>query len=151
MKKLYFLIAFIFITGFANAQEEQPSAKKQADIEALKVAFISKELALTPEEAQKFWPLYNQYSQELKTTRSENPDALVREEKVLNLKKRYHESFSKILGGQRVNSMFNAEGKFRQLLFKAARNQNRNAIIPAQNFKNNIVPNRPMPFMHRKP
>lgn len=151
MKKLYFLLAFITISGLVSAQDEQPTAKKQADIEALRVAFISKELALTPEEAQKFWPLYNQYSQELKATRNENPDVLVREEKVLNLKKRYQEPFSKILGGQRVNNMFNAEGKFRQLLFKAARSQNRNTITPAQNFRNNTMPNRPMPFMHRRP
>ncbi len=149
MKKLYFLLAFLTITGLANAQEEQASAKKQADIEALRVAFISKELALKPEEAEKFWPLYSQYSQELKTTRNENPDALVREEKVLNLKKHYQESFTKILGGQRVNSMYNAEGKFRQLLFKAARIQNRNFNTP-NNFRNNS-PFRPMPNMRRRP
>ena len=66
MKKLYIILAFIGITGLANAQDEQPSEKKQENIEALKVAFISKELDLTPDEAQKFWPQYNQYSKELK-------------------------------------------------------------------------------------
>lgn len=148
MKKLYFILSFITITILAVAQEEPVSEKKQADIEALRVAFISKELALTPVEAQKFWPLYSQYSQELKATRNENPDVLVREEKVLNLKKRYQEPFTKILGGPRVNSMYNAEGKFRQLLFKAARNQNRNMNAPNRNFMN---PNRPAPFMRRHP
>ena len=149
MKKLYFILAFISINGLAVAQEEQGSAKKQADIEALRVAFISKELDLTPAEAQKFWPLYSQYSQELKATRNENPDVLVREEKVLNLKKRYQEPFTKILGGQRVNNMYNAEGKFRQLLFKASRNQNRIPMVAPN--RNLITPIRPEILLRRHP
>lgn len=124
MRKLYFILAFISIAGFAKAQNEQPSEKKQADIEALKVAFITKELELTPDEAQKFWPLYNQYSNELKNTKLDNPDVLDRDEKVLNLRKSYKEQFTKILGPQRVNNMYNAEGRFHQLLFKAMRKQN---------------------------
>ena len=137
MKKLYFLIAFIFITGFANAQEEQPSAKKQADIEALKVAFISKELELTPGEAQQFWPLYNQYYKELKAIRQANPDDMLeKDEKVLALRKNYKDQFTKIIGPPRVNKMYNAEGKFHQLLFRAMRKQNQNRPN-AQPFKKN--------------
>jgi len=135
MRKLYFILIFITITGLSKAQEEQPSEKKLADIEALKVAFISKELELTPDEAQKFWPVYNQYSKEIKATRIDNPDVLERDEKILNLRKRYKEQFTKILGPQRVNNMYNAESKFNQLLFKAMRRQNR-----LQN-----QPNRPLP------
>jgi hypothetical protein len=133
MKKLYFLLVFITVTGLAKAQEEQDFAnKKQADIEALKVAFISKELALTPQEAQQFWPVYNQYSNELAATKIDNPDVLERDEKVLNLRK------SKILGPQRVNNMYNAEGRFRQLLFKAMRKQNQLQNRPNRPFRRNF-------------
>ena len=125
MKKLYFILALIIATSFAKAQDEQASVKKQQDIEALKVAFISKELDLTPDEAQKFWPVYNQYSKEIKATRIDNPDVLDRDEKILNLRKNYKEQFTKILGPQRVNNMYNAEGRFNQLLFKAMRRQNK--------------------------
>lgn len=125
MKKLYLILIFITSTCIAKAQDEQPSAKKQADIEALRVAFISKELNLTPDEAQKFWPVYNQYSKELKAARKDNPDVLERDEKVLAVRKSYKDQFTKILGPQRVNSMYNAEGKFNQLLFKAIRRQNK--------------------------
>ena len=124
MKKLYILLILVSIAGFAKAQEEMSSEKRQQDIEALKVAFISKELELTPEEAQKFWPVYNQYSVELKTTIKEDKDVLIRDEKVLNLRKRYRDQFSNILGQQRMNRIFNAEGRFRQLLIKSMRNQN---------------------------
>lgn len=124
MKKLYFIIAFASITSFARAQEELPSEKKQQDIEALKVAFISKELELTPDEAQKFWPLYNQYSKELRSTIKDDADILDRDERVLNLRKRYRDQFTKVLGNQRMNRIFNAEGRFRQILIKSMRNQN---------------------------
>ena len=131
MKTLYFILAFITITSFAKAQDEQPSEKKQTDIDALKVAFISKDLELTPDEAQKFWPHYNQYSKELKAIKLSNPDDILdRDEKVLNLRKSYKEQFTKILGLKRVNSMYNAEGRFHQLLFKAMRQQNQLKIRP---------------------
>ena len=117
-------MAFISIAGFASAQEDLPSEKRQQDIEALKVAFISKELELTPDEAQKFWPVYNQYAKELKATIKDDADVLDRDEKVLNLRKRYRDQFTKVLGQQRMNRIFNAEGRFRQLLIKSMRNQN---------------------------
>jgi hypothetical protein len=126
MKKLLFTIALasIFTIAFAQETTTELPEKKQQNIEALKVAFISKELDLTPEEAQKFWPVYNQYSKEMITTfKAGNDDVLDRDEKVLNLRKHYKEQFSKVLGGERVNRMFGAEGRFRQLLIKAMRNQ----------------------------
>lgn len=54
MKKLYMILSFVCFAAVASAQEAEPdlSEKKQQDIEALKVAFISKELELTPDEAQ---------------------------------------------------------------------------------------------------
>ena len=129
MKKIYLLIAFAAIASFARAQEQPPiSQQKQQDIEALKVAFISRELELTPAEAEKFWPVYNQYSKELKEiklTSSENPDVLATDEKVLNLRKSYKDQFTKLLGAQRMNRMFGAEGRFRQILIKAIKRQQR--------------------------
>ncbi len=125
MKKFYLLLVLVSITAFVNAQEDViANEKKQQGIDALKVAFISKELELTPDEAQKFWPVYNQYAKELKTTINHGNDALDRDEKVLNLRKSYKEQFSNVLGQQRMNKIFNAEGRFRNLLIKSMRDQN---------------------------
>ena len=134
MKKIYLLLVLVSITGFVKAQEDSPlaSEKKQQGIDALKVAFISKELELTPDEAQKFWPVYNQYAKELKTTLTHDNDALDRDEKVLNLRKSYKDQFSKVLGQQRMNKIFNAEGRFRNLLIKSMRNQNQRNQINRQ-------------------
>src|SRR5215203_3151780 len=118
MKHLYAILVFLAIGLFAKAQEDQlpGSEKKQQDIEALKVAFISKELDLTPDEAQKFWLVYNQYSKELNSTLKDNQDVIDRDEKVVSLRKRYRDQFTKVLGPDRMNRMFNAEARFRQLL-----------------------------------
>ena len=111
MKKIYFILLFTISFLAGKAQEIESSEKMQQDIDALKVAFISRELALTPEEAQAFWPLYNQYSRELKGTVKEDMDPLDRDEKVLNLRKRYREQFVKVLGNQRIKKMYGTENR----------------------------------------
>ena len=44
-------------------------SQAQDRIRALKVAFITDKLKLTPEESEKFWPVYNQYEAEQKRIR----------------------------------------------------------------------------------
>lgn len=121
MKKIYLvlLIACMSIVGRAQDTEtQQPSEKHAEKIEALEVAFITKELDLTPEEAQQFWPVYNQYSKEVIEANKET-DVIAREEKILNIKKKYQAQFTKVLGTQqRTNKMFEAKNKFRKLLIK---------------------------------
>ncbi len=124
MKKIFLLIiSFSTIALVLTAQEvQQPvNEKRQQEIEALKVAFISRELQLTPEEAQQFWPIYNQYSNEIKETMKSDPDVLDRDERILNIRKRYKDQFIKILGPDRLNRLFEAEGRFHQLLIRAMR------------------------------
>ena len=55
------LIAFISLNVIA--QEGQIIRKKKEQIKALKVAFITNELALTSDEATKFWPLFNAFEE----------------------------------------------------------------------------------------
>jgi hypothetical protein len=132
MKKLYLIVSFICLAAIATAQDAPAAApdiseKKQQDIQALKAAFITKELDLTPDEAQKFWPVYNQYEKEMTAVIKDNkndgdtpPDVIDREEKVLNIRKKYKDQFTKVLGNQqRMNRLFNAEGKFRKILIRA--------------------------------
>lgn len=58
-KILLILIALISLSTFA---QDRPFMRKKKDqIKALKVAFITNELSLTPDEATKFWPLFNAY------------------------------------------------------------------------------------------
>jgi hypothetical protein len=120
MKQLYISILFLFIVGCAAAQPA-PSMdnQKMQNIEALKIAFISKQLELTPDEAQRFWPVYNQYSNEIHGVVKNDHDVLDRDQKVLDIRKSYKDQFTKIIGPDRTNHLFEAEGKFRQLLIQA--------------------------------
>lgn len=45
--------------------------QKREQIKALKIAYITDELKLTPEEASKFWPLFNAYEEKQKSFRKE--------------------------------------------------------------------------------
>ena len=58
MKK--YLTLFILLFSFiAIAQNEQ----KLERIKALRIAFISNKLELTPNEAEKFWPIFNAFDE----------------------------------------------------------------------------------------
>ena len=60
-KKL-FPILFLFLTFNFYAQSEKDKFKeKREQIKAMKVAFLTSELDLSSNEAEKFWPLYNTY------------------------------------------------------------------------------------------
>jgi hypothetical protein len=124
MKKIYILLFSFCSLLQLHAQETAPEPeKKQQDIEALKVAFISRELDLTPEEAQKFWPVFNQYTKEINTAISNKKEVLDREEEILNIRKRYKDQFVKVIGAQRMNKMYGAEGRFRQVLINVMKRQ----------------------------
>jgi hypothetical protein len=38
-----------------------PAQNRKEKVETFKIAFITKALNLTPDEAQKFWPIFNEY------------------------------------------------------------------------------------------
>jgi len=64
---LYLLFGIMLMAGSAMAQQ---TPKKDA-VEALKVAYINTRLALTPKEAEVFWPLYNEYQDKRDNLRME--------------------------------------------------------------------------------
>jgi len=94
-------------------------------IEALRVAYITQQLNLTPAEAQNFWPVYNAYRSDL-TTLQKNYKALNGsltaeqqldlEQRKLDLKKRYKPQFESALGTEKLNQLYNLEHKFQEKL-----------------------------------
>jgi Spy/CpxP family protein refolding chaperone len=64
-KNILFLIALFLMSFFANAQKSTPKKPREEKIKALKIAFITNELNLTSNEAQKFWPVYNKFDEAL--------------------------------------------------------------------------------------
>jgi len=107
--------------------EAQSPPNKQSSIQALKVAFITKDLYLTPEEAQKFWPVYNAYIEELKKIKNDTKNVvIVGEEKSLAVKKKYNNEFKKILSTEeRANKVFLADRDFANFIKKELQERQR--------------------------
>jgi hypothetical protein len=122
MKTSFSLIAML-ILGFASqAQPIKPDRETRAaeikKIQAMEMAFITKELNLSPDEAQKFWPVFNQYRNELKGMAGERKvgDHLEKQQKMLDIRKKYREDFTKVMSHERANKVFGAEEEFKSLV-----------------------------------
>ncbi len=125
MKNLLLILTILFCSVFAvKAQDGQPGdeIKRQEKIQALYVAYITQELALSPEEAQKFWPVHTQFTSELKGVKTEMPE-LEKQQNILNIKKRYQENFNRILGAKRCERFFRMDGEFKRKLLERMRKQ----------------------------
>ena len=111
--------------------------KKREKIEVQKIAFITKQLGLTPEEAQKFWPVYNQFSDARKQLHEQHKENrknidnlsdseieklidnhIILDQKELDLKKKYHEEFKKVLSNKKIAKLYHAEMMFKAELLK---------------------------------
>ena len=71
LKQLGFAIIAILMTTQLLAQPgnrrgENSKQDRHEKIEQLKITFITRELNLSSDEAQKFWPIYNEMSDKLK-------------------------------------------------------------------------------------
>lgn len=115
-KKITVLIViFLNINYFCYSQAQEGISKK---VDSLQIEYFTKELLLTSVESDKFWPIYNNYKNEIKTVRKENEsDPIALEEKILNVRKRYRNDFKKILeDDERVNKVYVLEKNFREML-----------------------------------
>jgi hypothetical protein len=68
------LILLVSFTGFA-----QRGGEIQEKIKAQKIAFITDKLELTSEEAQLFWPIYNEFEAKVEKIKSEDLRPLKKE------------------------------------------------------------------------
>lgn len=137
MKKLLMMLLMLFsVTVFAVAQDDKADDEKQGGgrLYALFVAYATKELNLSSDEAQKFWPVYNQYRGEIRKTRQDgkagNKKEIEIEESLLNIRKRYDGEFGKVLSKEKANRVFQIEKKFaaqaqRELLERRQQQNNR--------------------------
>lgn len=151
--KVLILLLFLIVSNITIAQPPPPppgnsgppppkehrQKEKRENIEAQKVGFLTKKLDLTPEEAQKFWPVYNQYDDKLQELRKkrrldmknakENFDSLTDKEveqlvdnemdfrqKELDIQKEYHAKFKSLLSIKKVAQLYRAEEEFKRFL-----------------------------------
>jgi hypothetical protein len=130
MKRFLLLICFAFTILFGVAQNGNR-------IEALKIAYITKRLDLSPDEAQKFWPIYNQYAEELKRTRQDavrnSKSEIELDEAMLNVRKKYSVLFGQALSPQKIDIFFKSEKEFGHFVQEEIKNRQLKKQMRMQN------------------
>lgn len=133
LKHIISTLFLIWIACFvANGQSRQ---ERFEQIENQKTAYITKQLRLTPTEAQKFFPLYNQYTKEIRSVKSKKSrgnqndrsrgnsfrpgnDAIEFDAQEVDIKKKYRAKFADVVGQSRASQFFSVEQEFIELLYK---------------------------------
>ncbi len=132
-----------------NLQIQQRSTKEtMQEIQAQRVAFFTETMELTPEEAEVFWPIYNQLmtkrnrlvegrkiimrscdNQRMAAMTDATADELV--DKYINMQQQeaalqleYYKKFKAILSAKKILLMYQAEDEFMQNLLRYLRSKN---------------------------
>lgn len=137
-----FCFMLLCCTSLTFAQQNRFEA-----IESEKVAFITKELKLTPAEAQKFFPIYNKYNEEMwelrrakrgvtsetpsaprgtnafNNTRTVKRDVIAFDAKEIDIKKKYRTQFSQVVGQARASQFFQVVEDFNNILRNELQNR----------------------------
>ena len=135
---LLYILLFTVSASAAKAQEQPPeeSVQKKQRMEALYVAYVTRQLNLTESEAQKFWPVHAQFDAEIKAVNTDLPE-LERQQSLLNIKKKYQDRFTNILGPSRSNNFYRLHGEFTKKLVdeihKRRQQNNMNSQRPGSN------------------
>lgn len=151
MKRILFILtifSFLLSQSAAWAQDDNDNNDRWERYRAEKVAFLTNKLDLTPQEAEKFWPVYNEMEKERGEVQRERR-RLEREvqeatenlsdkeiikltrdfagnmEKECHLGTKYNEEFLTILPPQKVLRLYKAENEFRMYMFRKFRDTHR--------------------------
>ena len=141
------VLCFMFLVFLLNAVTGQAqnrnfgNGQQHERINAQKIAFITDQLQLTSEEAEKFWPVYNQYNtqkeelnrdfmngvsrfrknQEAMTDKdaSDLSDSYIRHaQKMVDLQKDFHLKLKEVLPPKKLLKLYTVEREFQRLLLK---------------------------------
>ena len=153
MKRIIAFTIMMLIVAATATVNAQPGEKGRKDkwekFKAEKVAFLTTELDLTPAEAQKFWPVYNQLEKERWESHKhrEKLEDKVREaeenisereiiqltrdyaasmQKEADMMVEYNEKFLDILPPGKVLRLYKAENEFKFQMIKKFRDRKRN-------------------------
>jgi hypothetical protein len=142
MKKL-FLIGFVLLSSLQMLAQDKENRWEQ--IKALKTAYITEGLNLTPEEAQKFWPVYNRFDEQRRTLHKreradieaieciteERANEMVEEYVQIEredylLKKKFFEELRTMFSAKRIIQLKKTEDAFNRKLLKEYRERHAN-------------------------
>jgi hypothetical protein len=163
MKTIKYILILVLL-GMIHKGFSQGNDARQK-IEAARIALITERLGLTPEQAQKFWPIYNEYDQrrrdllrELQSARNEVDINNITEEQSQNLmnlslnikerqiqlEKQYAQRLTNIISAQQLLSLKKAEEDFRKMILRRLEERKRQQLRREQlrNRREDILRNR---------
>ena len=144
----YVLVALtavlVFSTTVLMAQDDA-----MRKIESARIALITERLDLSPEQAQRFWPIYNEYSTQRKALREQltqarqgvDPQRLTDEqsrklmelsmnirERELNMEREYAQRLLEVISSQQIFALRRAEDDFRRMLLQRIEQRRRQQL-----------------------
>ena len=144
MKRDIIILIFLAIFPLIQVTAQNPNLEK---LNAYKIAFFTRRMNLTSQEAEKFWPVYNEFQDKRNSIQTErqalnrnfNQNELNMTEKELieagdkhvslqvqeaSLAQEYHKKFKEILAPAKIIRLYQAENQYRlQLLNELKNNQ----------------------------
>ena len=153
MKKIKLFLPLLFCLTSMTLQAQRPyparermreRGDRKEQIESMKIAFLTKRLELTPDEAKKFWPVYNQYTDELQNLRKDRrdkirdaredfdkladkdveklvDDEIIFRQQEIDVLKKYHAQFKSVLPIKKVARLYRAQEEFKRELIERIR------------------------------
>jgi len=143
MKNLFFATLLFLLPSMLWAQKP-----KGEEIESLKIAFFTKKLDLSPDEAKVFWPIYNDMQEEQNAIRKERFQKMISFRKTaeidnltdaqiqslitsefdfrqrdLNIEKKYYNKFKAVLPIKIIGKYYRAQEAFKRELLNRFRDR----------------------------
>ena len=140
MKKLSFLLLALGFSIVSLKSQPPCCGKMRDEFKSQRIGMITRELNLTSSEAEKFWPVYNEYLSKRDAILQDrciniyraNVDSLsdkeaekladeniIKEQKLMDLKKEYNRKFKSVLPGKKLLKLYMIERDFRREMIRA--------------------------------
>lgn len=118
----------LLVTSISFGQRRADKGEMSEKLKAKKIAYIIESLDMTAEESEQFWPIYNEYKDEMKALHSDarvNTDMSEEEAKAylsarldrdrteIKLKEEYNERFLSVISAKKLVKLSYAERKFK--------------------------------------
>ena len=148
MKIKNILPILLFLLSFSFYAQSEKTDEKREKIKAYKVSFLTTELELTSNEAEKFWPIYNAYDDKqyelrhekmktyLRKLNDDNINSLSEKEaatllsqiestdkELYFLKEKYMSNIRKVLSAKKILKLKKSEDDFNRKLLKQYRDK----------------------------
>ena len=133
------LIIALFLSGFTALAQNNNQQGAQAKLQAARIALITERLGLSPEQAQQFWPIYNEYAEQRRMIQQEFRDArkgldlnklteiqsraLIKarmdgKQRQLNLETKYSDRLMDVINTRQLMALKKAEDDFRAMIIR---------------------------------